>query len=632
MWFGIQCTECTAASTHWAITASFVCAPFAAALYLYYTRLHVSGTIEKSPSKHGGQLVAQVLQSHGVKQIFTLAGGHISPILVACEQSGIRVIDTRHEVSAVFAADAVARMSGVVGVVAVTAGPGLTNTVTAIKNAQMAESPVLLLGGAAASLLKGRGALQDINQMSLFKPLCKYCATITSVKDIIPILREAICAAQSGVPGPVFVEFPIDTLYPYTSVVENVTPQSKTSGKVTLAQRVTNWYLNNYVERLFAGAWEPRDTSPLPVQLPKYKSSDLATCVALLQSAKRPVFVLGSQCTLPPTNINDLRASLEKLGVPCFLGGMSRGLLGRNSPIQMRHVRKDALRDADVVILAGSVCDFRLGYGRVLSRKSKIVAVNRNRENMLKNSDMFWTPFLAVESDVGSFITALAEAAGAYKCPMDWVISLQKKDAVKEEQNEAKGLDVPDKLINPVHLLQQLEQELDDNTILVADGGDFVATAAYVLRPRAPLSWLDPGAFGTLGVGGGFAIGAKAARPDCEIWIIYGDGSCGYSIAEFDTLVRHKLPCVALIGNDASWGQIAREQVPMFQSSVACDLSPCNYQVVAEGYGAQGTLISDHSQIARAIAEAQEHVRSGVPFVINALLAKSSFREGSISV
>ncbi|CAN8004576.1 unnamed protein product, partial [Ixodes hexagonus] len=289
-------------------------------------------------------------QAHDVKFIFTLTGGHISPILVAAEREGIRVVDTRHEVSAVFAADAVARLSGGIGVAAVTAGPGLTNTVTAVKNAQMAESPVLLLGGAAATAVKGRGALQDIDQLSLFQSLCKFTATVRTVRDIVPTLRIALQKAQSDTPGPVFVELPIDVLYPYAIVQSEIGYKGAPKG---FGQKLVKWYLDYYMHNLFAGGFRERELSPLPVTVPTAKPSQVQKCAEILSQAKRPVFILGSQSTLPPHPVESLRADLEALGIPCFLGGMARGLLGRKSPIQMRHCRKDALVQADVVLLAG---------------------------------------------------------------------------------------------------------------------------------------------------------------------------------------------------------------------------------------------------------------------------------------
>uniref|UniRef100_A0A8C7U416 2-hydroxyacyl-CoA lyase 2 n=1 Tax=Oncorhynchus mykiss TaxID=8022 RepID=A0A8C7U416_ONCMY len=515
--------------------------------------------------RHGGESVAEVLRAHGVKFVFTLVGGHISPILVACEKLGIRIVDTRHEATAVFAADAVARLSGTVGVAAVTAGPGLTNTVTAVKNAQMAESPLLLLGGAAATLLQGRGALQDIDQMSLFKPLCKFCASVRSVKDIAITVRKALAIAQSGTPGPVFIEFPIDTLYPFHLVSKEFGVKNPPKG---IMGKVVTWYLHNHLKNLFAGAWETRDVSPLPVHIPQATDNQVQKCIELVSRAKKPVILLGSQATLPPTPTDDIRAALESLGIPCFLGGMSRGMLGRNSPLHIRQNRSDALKEADLVLLAGTVCDFRLSYGRVLNRRSRIIAVNRDKTQLLKNSDMFWKPTVAIQGDAGSFLLRLSKGLKGHTCPEDWPQCLKAGDVTKEKADEK-----TDRHLNPLSVLHRVDELMADDSIIVADGGDFVGSAAYIMRPRGPLRWLDPGAFGTLGVGGGFALGAKLCRPESEVWIIYGDGSLGYSVAEFDTFTRHKTPVIALVGNDACWSQIAREQVPILGSNVACGLA-----------------------------------------------------------
>ncbi|CAI9602961.1 unnamed protein product [Staurois parvus] len=587
--------------------------------------------VETQSPRHGGELVAEVLQSHGVRYVFTLVGGHISPILVACEKLGIKVVDTRHEATAVFAADAVARLSGTVGVAAVTAGPGLTNTVTAIKNAQMAESPLLLIGGAAATLLQGRGALQDIDQMSLFKPICKFCVSVRTIRDTVPILRRALAEAQSGTPGPVFVEFPIDILYPYHLIQKELAPKGAPKGFVG---KIINWYLQNHLNNLFAGAWEPRDTSPLPVSIPHAPGSEIQQCVELVSRAKKPVFILGSQVTLPPTPVDKLRQALESLGIPCFLGGMARGMLGRNSPIHIRQNRREALKEADVVILAGTVCDFRLSYGRVLNRRSKTIAVNRDRSQLLKNSDMFWKPAVAIQGDAGSFIVQLSEGLKGYTCPKDWPEGLKSGDENKEKANQEKSEEKTERHLNPLKVLHTLEEAMAEDSIIVADGGDFVGSAAYILRPRGPLRWLDPGAFGTLGVGGGFALGAKLCRPDSEVWIIFGDGSLGYSIVEFDTYTRHKTPVLALVGNDACWSQISREQVPLLGSNVACGLAYNDYHVVAEGFGGKGLLVTrqDEDRIADIIKEAQEATKKGKSTLINVLIGKTNFRDGSISV
>ncbi|XP_043072560.1 2-hydroxyacyl-CoA lyase 2 [Puntigrus tetrazona] len=597
-------------------------------LGLLYQLFHKT---ERQSPRHGGESVAEVLRTHGVRFVFTLVGGHISPILVACEKLGIRIVDTRHEATAVFAADAVARLSGTVGVAAVTAGPGLTNTVTAVKNAQMAESPLLLIGGAAATLLQGRGALQDIDQMSLFKPLCKFCASVRTVREIVPTVRKALAIAQSGTPGPVFIEFPIDTLYPYHVVEKEFAPKNTPKG---LMGKIIAWYLRNHLSNLFAGAWETRDLSPLPVHIPHATEDEVQRCVELVSRAKKPVILLGSQATLPPTPADDVRKALECLGIPCFLGGMSRGMLGKNSPLHIRQNRRDALKDADLVLLAGTVCDFRLSYGRVLNRRSKIIAVNRDRCQLLKNSDMFWKPTVAIQGDAGSFLLRLSKALKGHICPEEWPRSLKEGDGIKEKANRSKAHEKTERHLNPLSVLHRVDELLAEDSIIVADGGDFVGSAAYIMRPRGPLRWLDPGAFGTLGVGGGFALGAKLCRPESEVWIVYGDGSLGYSVAEFDTFTRHKTPVIALVGNDACWSQISREQVPMLGSNVACGLAFTDYHIVADGYGGKGYLIGreDESQLDDIIKKAQKECGEGKAVLLNVLIGKTNFREGSISV
>ncbi|XP_015269612.1 PREDICTED: acetolactate synthase-like protein [Gekko japonicus] len=605
-------------------------ATFAAAykLGLVYQLRHQVNT--QSP-RHGGESVAEVLKAHGVRHVFTLVGGHISPILVASEKLGIRVVDTRHEATAVFAADAMARLSGTVGVAAVTAGPGVTNTVTAMKNAQMAESPVLLIGGAAATLQKGQGALQDIDQLSLFKPLCKFCATVKTVREIVPVLRKAIAIAQSDTPGPVFVEFPLDVLYPYHLVKKEILKAEAPKG---LVGKLVNWYLRNYLANLFSGAWEARDISPLPVRMPRATKEQVQQCVELVSRAKKPVILLSSQVTLPPTPVEVLRAALEGLGIPCFLGGMARGMLGKDSPLHIRQNRKEALREADVVILAGTVCDFRLSFGRVLSRRSKVIAVNRDRAQLLKNARLFWKPHLAIQGDAGSFLVELSKGLKGYSCPQEWPQSLKETDRVKEKINSDKAEEPVERYLNPLKLLHRVDRLLPEDSLLVVDGGDFVGSAAYIVQPTRPLAWLDPGAFGTLGVGGGFALGAKLCRPESEVWILYGDGSLGFSVMEFDTFVRHKTPVIALVGNDACWSQISREQVPMLGSNVACSLDYLDYHVVAEGLGGKGLLLShqNEEQMDDVIRAAQAECRGGRPTLINALIGKTTFRNGSIAV
>ena len=574
---------------------------------------------------NGGDRVASVLQAQGVPFLFTLCGGHISPILVGAKRLGIRVVDVRHEVDAVFAADAVFRLTGVPGVAAVTAGPGVTNTITAVKNAQLAQSAVVVLGGAAATLLKGKGALQDIDQMALFAPHVKWASTVSRVRDVVPALERAFLEARTGVPGPVFVELPVDLLYDQELVRGWYMAAGKGGGLAGAALRL---YLNRHLSRVFGEgsrtprtAQPPRSASPAPVD-----KGQVRKAAAKLRKAKRPVLVLGSQVTLDTTGVRDLAKAIESIGVPVYLAGGARGLLGAGHALQLRHKRKEALREADVVLLAGIPNDFRLDYGRHVGRKAFLISVNRSEEDLRQNRK----PDLAVHGDPGLLLKGIAAAMDGWKG--DWLTSLRARDQEREKEIDAQAAVSDGSLVNPVQLFRELERTLAENSVLVADGGDFVATASYILSPRRPLSWLDPGVFGTLGVGGGFGLGAKLCRPDADIWIIYGDGSVAYSLAEFDTFARHGIPVIAVVGNDAGWTQIAREQVEILKDDVGTVLARTDYHKVAEGYGGKGLLLSRNEDIPAVLEEAVRTARGGTPVLINVHLARTEFRKGSISM
>ncbi len=348
-----------------------------------------------------------------------------------------------------------------------------------------------------------------------------------------------------------------------------------------------------------------------------------------LARAGRPVLVVGSQAMLHAVEPAELAATLERLGVPVYLSGMARGLLGSEHPLLLRHRRREALRDADCVLLAGVPCDFRLDYGRAIRRGAELIVANRSSEDLRRNR----RPTIAALGDAALFLGALAARADGLDIAWaDWLETLQRRDAERGREISAQAAARPGEGIDPVTLLDELDDFLDERALLVADGGDFVGTAAYVVRPRSPLGWLDPGAFGTLGVGGGFALGAKLARPGAEVWVLYGDGSLAYSLAEFDTFVRHRVPVIALVGNDASWGQIARDQVPALGDAVGTELAPTEYQRAAEGLGGRGLRIERPEEIPGAFAQARAWAAAGHPVLINARLAPSDFRKGSISL
>jgi acetolactate synthase-1/2/3 large subunit len=308
---------------------------------------------------------------------------------------------------------------------------------------------------------------------------------------------------------------------------------------------------------------------------------------------------------------------------------MARGLLGPRHPLQSRHRRTEALREADLVILAGVPCDFRLDYGRHVSRAARLISANRSRAEISRNR----RANLGVLGAPELFLRALA---GAHEGPRPqwspWLETLRSRDREREASIVSRAGKGVSSGLHPLAVCRAVESALSDDSVIVADGGDFVGTASYVLRPRGPLSWLDPGAFGTLGVGAGFALAAKLVRPSAEVWIVYGDGSLGYSLAEADTFARHRLGVIAVIGNDASWTQIARDQVEILKDDVGTVLAATDYERAAEGLGARGLRLDDAARLGPVFEEARRIARGGHPVYVNARLGRTDFRKGSLSI
>ncbi|MCB0595821.1 MAG: thiamine pyrophosphate-binding protein [Lewinellaceae bacterium] len=574
---------------------------------------------------NGGQLIAQVLQNHGVQHLFTLCGGHIAPIYVEAEKNGIQVIDVRDEASAVFAADATARLTGIPGVVAVTAGPGVTNSITALKNAQMAQSPVLLLGGATATLLRNRGALQDIDQMALVKPHVKWATIVKRQREIAPALNQAMRIARSGVPGPVFVELPVDLLYNEETVREWY--GKKNTAGASLMEKIIQWYINRHVNGLFSGMQDYTVPGAEKPQVPDFTQTEVNAVASEVKRARRPVMIISSGAMMEAGNARTLCAAVKRLGIPVYLSGMARGLAGHVSEVQYRHKRRMALREADCILLCGVPVDFRLDYGSHLNRKARKITINRSREELKKNI----APHKAVLADPGAFLIGLSGAADAFPGWEDWKQQLQNREDAREEEILQTAKQTIEG-INPVALFRKMEALIPDNSVLIADGGDFAATASYTLRPRRPLAWLDPGVFGTLGVGGGFAIGAALHYPDDYIWIIYGDGSAAYSLMEMDTFKKYGMKVCGIIGNNGSWEQIARDQVALLGTDTATTLPRSDYQKVAEAFGAAGERVDHLEGFEGALKRAMESMDKGIPYVINAIIGSTDFRQGSISM
>ncbi len=572
-------------------------------------------------------VIAEILKDHKVDFIFTLCGGHIAPILVESKKAGIRIIDVRHEANAVFAADAVARLTGVPGVAVVTAGPGVTNTVTAVQNAKMAQSPVTIFGGAPATVLKGRGSLQDIDQISILKSIVKETYTIGRTCDIVPVIENAFALAGSGVPGPVFVEVPIDLLYDESLVREWYGDKSGDVRKKGLKNRLLKWYLKRHVDRIYTCDLGNMGPKRIEAAVPGIRENDVRYAADRIRESQRPVFIIGSQAMSHHSPPEDLVKAVNDMGIPVFLAGMARGLMGKDHPLHIRHKRSRALKEADLVLLAGMPNDFRLDYGRSISSRAYLISVNLDRNDLKMNRK----PHLGILSSPVRFLILLAGELGPKSGIDPWIKQLHGRDEGRDREIIETAKQKTGN-VNPLHFLMELEKQLDEKSVIVADGGDFVASASYILKPRGPLDWLDPGVYGTLGVGGGFALGAKLCRPGSEVWIIYGDGSAGYSIKEFDTMVRHNVPVIAVVGNDAGWTQIERDQVEYLEDDVGTQLRHTDYHTVAEGYGGKGYLIKSKKDIPKVLKEAKRTARKGKPVLINLLIGKTDFRKGSISM
>lgn len=581
----------------------------------------------KSPPS-GGRIVAETLESEGVHTLFTLIGGHVSPILVEAKALGIRVIDVRDEKNAAFAADALGRLEGRPGVAVVTAGPGVTNTLTALTNARLAQTPLVVLGGAAATLLQGRGALQDIDQLAVVRPHVKLCLKVTKVAGLQRALTRAFAAAREGVPGPVFVECPIDALYP-EALIRDFYAASTPQAPKTTVQSALRWYIIRHVERLFDRT-EPPPPPGFPFALPAVPSPlplAIGRTQRMIEAAERPVLLVGSQAVVG-ASAREVAAAVSDLDIPTYLAGMARGLLGRTHEILLRHRRREALKDADLVILAGVPTDFRLDYGRAISSRARLVHIDLEPAATWANR----VPQLPIPAHPGTFLVRLAHAVGERTGRhRAWLDVCRARDDEREAEIDALAAE-PAAPVNPIALCRAMNRHLAEDALIVADGGDFVATAAYTVHARGPLSWLDPGPFGTLGVGAGFALAAALAHPNRETWLLYGDGAAGFSLVEFDTFVRHRLPVIAVVGNDAGWSQIERDQVELLGDDVGCKLAFTRYDEVARGYGAEGLHLTDINRADETFREAKRLRAEGKAVLVNVELGKTAFRRGSISI
>jgi acetolactate synthase-1/2/3 large subunit len=524
---------------------------------------------------HGGELIARALKSQGVDALYTLCGGHILPIYEGCLNNDIRVIDFRHEQAAAHAADAHARLTRNIGVAAVTAGPGVTDAVTGVANAYQARSPMILIGGAAPLRTKGMGALQEMPQIEMFQTFTKASFTITETETIPDRFGEAFEIALSGRPGPVFIEVPFDVLF---NAVDPIEPHPRV--------RVT------------------------PVEPPE---SDLRRLFDLLRAARKPVIVAGTQVYWDGAH-EALRELTDATAIPVLTNGAGRGTLPMDHPHCFKSARGKALRESDVVVLLGTPLDFRLKYGRegwnptgaLIQIENDPAELNHNREAEV-----------AICADARLVLEALLEGLQGVRYD-DWLRDLRADEDKKNAQLED-WKRLPDVPINHFRMGAAINDFLDEDTILVGDGGDIVSACAKVIDLSYPGQWLDPGPLGCLGVGAPFAIAAKHLYPDKKVLIINGDGSFGLNGFEFDTAIRFNLPIVSIVGNDAGWGQIRTPQIDMVtpERAIATALAPTRYDKVVEALGGYGELVENPDDLGAALERA---FASGKPACINVTL------------
>jgi acetolactate synthase-1/2/3 large subunit len=521
---------------------------------------------------HGGELVGRALKAQGISTLYTLCGGHVAAIYDGAYNNGVAVIDMRHEQAAAHAADAHARLVRDIGVALVTAGPGVTDAVTGVANAYQARSPMVLLGGAAPLKTKGMGALQEMPQTDMFKTFTKASFTIEDTAAIPDMMQEAFRAALSGRPGPVFVELPFDVL------MNGVDVPDELPDKIRIDPNIPE---TDAIRKMFE----------------------------ILRQAKQPVIVAGTQVYWDEGH-DALRELTDATNMPVFTNGGGRGTLPMTHPNCFKASRSKALKEADVVILLGTELDFRMKYGKDWREDVKLIQVENDASLLNHNRPAD----VALDANAKLVLEALQEGLqGAdYGTWRDQVRAMEdEKNANLDEWKQ-----LPDMPINHFRMGGAINEFLDENTILIGDGGDIVSACAKVIDVTLPGQWLDPGPLGCLGVGAPFAIAAQHLYPDKRVLIINGDGSFGLNGFEFDTAIRFNLPIVSIVGNDAGWGQIRVPVENMIgrERAQSTYLAPTRYDKIVEAMGGHGEHVTDPDDLVPALERA---FASGKPACIN---------------
>ncbi len=523
----------------------------------------------------GGRLAARAIAAQGVDTIFTLSGGHVMPIYEGCRHEGVRVLDVRHEQAAAHAAEAWGRQRRACGVALVTAGPGVTGTLTAVANAAAAQTPLLVIGGARPLVQAGKGALQELDQLALFKPLTKWAEVCTDPDRISDFVATAFRHALAAPRGPVYLELPMDVL--------------------------------------FADADDPGPLAPArPAGRAHGDPDEIARAADLLSRAERPALVAGSAIWWDGA-WQELHELVDAGRIPVFLQGSARGALQPDHELLFAHARGAAFEAADVVCVVGTGLDFRLRFGR-LPPETTLVQVHSDPAELGRNR----VPDVAIAGDSSAVLGALADSVRPASDRAGWLDALRAAEQAWWDEHRAE-IESDAAPLNHYRLGIELDRVLGPETVVIGDGGDVVAAVSRVLRVHRPGRWLDPGPFGCLGVGLPYALGVKAAEPEAQVIVVAGDGAFGLNGFEFETLTRFGLPAVVVIGNDAAWGEIRIPQVGIYgaDAEVATRLAPSRYDRLVEAFGGHGEHVERPSELRPALDRA---LASGEPAIVNVML------------
>ncbi|GAA3390846.1 acetolactate synthase [Cryptosporangium minutisporangium] len=519
---------------------------------------------------HGGDLALAALRARGVDAMFTLSGGHVFPLYDAAHTTGFRLVDVRHEQSAVFAAEATAKLTRRPGLAVLTAGPGVTNGVSGVTSAKFNGSPVVVLGGRAPQARWGAGSLQEFDHVPVLAPITKHAATVTDVNRMAADVGAAADLALAPHRGPVFLDLPMDVVF--DRATSRIEPPAV-----------------------------PAVIEPDP--------DEVATAAALIAGAERPVIVAGSDVYAGSAELA-LVAVAEALRVPVFSNGQGRGCIPADHPLAFARVRGKAFKTADVVVVVGTPLDFRLAFGTF--GDAKVVHVVDAPSQKAGHV----TPAAAPVGDLDTILTAFANYAGPRTDHEGWIAQLRDlEDAARASELDVLRADTDP--IKPARIYGELRTVLDRDAVVICDGGDFVSYGGRYLDSYTPGCWLDPGPYGCLGTGAGYAIGARVARPDAQICVLFGDGAAGFSLMDVESLVRQQLPVVMVVGNNGIWGLEKHPMQLVYGYDVAADLQPgLRYDDVVSALGGAGETVEKPGDLGPALRRAFD---AGVPYLVNVL-------------